>query len=104
MPNLNMCKDAIAMLMTNQQDVKKNDKVSRAQEMVNQATKAMQENVKNIINNQSEFSVSRYPIANIYYRDLRKNLILSGTLHTLSRTMLELWKWKLERETVGYGL
>ncbi|CDW89681.1 vesicle-associated membrane protein 4-like [Stylonychia lemnae] len=55
-PNLNICRDAIANLMVTHQDQRKNDKLAKAQDVVSQATRAMQENVKNMINNQGTFS------------------------------------------------
>lgn len=57
-PNLNMCREAILSIMNGDRSKGGNDKLSKAQEMVSQASKAMQENVKSMINNQKDFSVS----------------------------------------------
>ena len=46
--------------MSGSQDQKKNDKLSKAQDVVSQATRVMQDNVKNMINNQKDVSVSVY--------------------------------------------
>lgn len=48
-PNLNACKEAINNLLNGgapPSDIKKNDKVNKAQEIVDQAKKLMGENVK----------------------------------------------------------
>lgn len=60
MPNLNSCRDAVAILMSSNGVAKAQafDKVSKAQEAVNLASKVMQDNVRSIINNQEDVSVS----------------------------------------------
>eukprot|EP00347_Sterkiella_histriomuscorum_P007309 403349448 len=58
--NLNRCRDSISNLINGNlqgsgiSEIKKNDKLSKAQDVVSQATKAMQDNVRNMISNQKD--------------------------------------------------
>ena len=58
-PNLSSCKDAVMLLMGggHTTELKKGDKVTKAQDIVDQAKKLMGENVKQMIENQSDFNV-----------------------------------------------
>ena len=52
MSNLNQCREAISMILSGQEvGLKKNDKVSKAQDVVNQAKMLMGDNVKKMIDN-----------------------------------------------------
>lgn len=58
-PNLNVCRDAIGNLLNGgapPSDIKKNDKVNKAQEIVDQAKKLMSDNVSEMIKNQTDFT------------------------------------------------
>lgn len=60
--NLNKCRDTVNDIIngtaSTMSDIKKNDKLSKAHEVVSQATKSMQDNVRNMINNQKDVTVS----------------------------------------------
>lgn len=57
--NLNHCKEAVGQLLNTflTEGTKKTDKVSKAQDIVDQAKKLMGDNVKKMIDNQKDFGV-----------------------------------------------
>ena len=61
-PDLNHCRDSLSQLLNGflSQDggVKRPDKVTKAQEIVDQAKRLMGDNVKKMIDNQKDFNVS----------------------------------------------